>query len=634
MNPFASSRPAVTSALMKGSGRSGAATGGLFRRRAGRYLDDSLHHPSATSILLIFAPSFNGGGASFRPAGGRQIPQRMRDRFDAIVIGSGFGGALSAHVLVHAGMRVLLIERGDWLERGPANWEPHGIIDLWPDYSTEDGYRVHGDGPPTAPALFCVGGLSVFYGGVSLRLREGDFTPPRSDPRAGEAPAQWPYGYAELEPYYAHAEALLGVSGEAGGQPAEPLHADPTEPWRSGPYPCRPAPLSGTSALIATAAGRLGMHPFRLPLAIHNDAVAGRGQCVACLTCDGFACAVGAKNDVASAILPDLIARGLRLEANTVALRLVERGGRVEHVECVNRHTGERSSFQADQFVLSAGTLGSAHLLMASELHVRNPAGRHVGRHLMRHCNGIVFGVFPTPPNPAGEFHKQVGIHDYYYGAGGHDAADEPAGEDRGAGRAARTGSIQQVHSPPLGLVRDRVPRILHGVVPALVERITGLLVIAEDDSLERNHVALDAHARDRYGLPRMVIHHRYTRADRRRRAVLLHTARRVLRTAGARAFYVHRIRTFSHAVGTVRMGDDPATAPLDHAGRFRGLTNLRVLDGSFMPSSGGVNPSLTISANALRAADLMVDRAWSAHHAATRAVELAGLPVVANREH
>jgi choline dehydrogenase-like flavoprotein len=77
-----------------------------------------------------------------------------------------------------------------------------------------------------------------------------------------------------------------------------------------------------------------------------------------------------------------------------------------------------------------------------------------------------------------------------------------------------------------------------------------------------------------------------------------------VLRRAGARFFYVHGIETFSHAVGTVRIGADPATSPLDELGQFRGVRNLWVTDGSVMPTSAAVNPSLTISAIALRAGD------------------------------
>lgn len=80
-----------------------------------------------------------------------------------------------------------------------------------------------------------------------------------------------------------------------------------------------------------------------------------------------------------------------------------------------------------------------------------------------------------------------------------------------------------------------------------------------------------------------------------------MRAARRILRKAGALKTYSHPIRTFSHALGTVRMGEDPAQAPLDGWGAFRGLENLYVTDASALPRSGGVNPSLTIAANALR---------------------------------
>lgn len=538
------------------------------------------------------------------------------ETYDAIVIGSGFGGSMAAHVLVNTGLRVLMLERGDWLERGPKNWEPDGVIDLSPDYGTEHGYPVRGEKHGAASVLFRVGGLSVYYGGVSLRLREQDF-----DPRAAiaeDSGACWPYGYLDLEPYYTKAEHILGVAGEHGAAAGDaPALPDPTAPPRSAPYPHALPPLSHTSALISSAARSLGLHPFRLPLAINHHDGSGRAPCVACLTCDAFACAIGAKNDVASAVLPALLTRGLRLETNTVAVRLVEQRGRIKAVECVDRHTGEPRVFRAREFVLAAGTLASTHLLLASGLDRLNPGGAVIGRYLMRHCNGIVYGLFRSPPNPTGTFHKQVGIHDFYLG-------DEQAAAPRG-----KLGSIQQVHSPPVGLALTRVPRPLHGVVPSLLARTTGLLVIAEDQARAENHVRLDSTARDRYGLPRMAIHHRYSRRDRAARAVLLRRARHVLRQAGARLFYVHTIHTFSHAVGSVRMGEDPRTSALDHASRFRGIENLRVTDGSFFPASGGLNPSLTIAANALRAADLMVDGTMRWEHArAERQIERPALPL------
>ena len=135
------------------------------------------------------------------------------------------------------------------------------------------------------------------------------------------------------------------------------------------------------------------------------------------------------------------------------------------------------------------------------------------------------------------------------------------------------------------------------------MDHLTGLLTIAEDQPQYENRVLLDGVATDRVGLPRLQITHRYSGRDRAAGRALVERASAILRRAGAWALYRHRIDTFSHAVGTVRMGADPRTSALDPECRFRGLENLYVVDGSVMPTSAGVNPSLTIAANALRAA-------------------------------
>jgi choline dehydrogenase-like flavoprotein len=128
-----------------------------------------------------------------------------------------------------------------------------------------------------------------------------------------------------------------------------------------------------------------------------------------------------------------------------------------------------------------------------------------------------------------------------------------------------------------------------------------GLLVIAEDQPRASNAVSVNWRTVDRYGLPELRVHHSYSDRDERVAGILIDTARAILREAGALFTIVHSIRTFSHALGTVRMGIDPATSPLDARGCYRGLENLFVVDGSALPRSAGLNPSLTIAANALR---------------------------------
>jgi len=516
------------------------------------------------------------------------------DRYDAIIIGSGFGGGGVAHQLIGAGWRVLLLERGAPVERGDHNWEPDGSLDLTPFYSKETPYSVAEQIDKTASRLdrlltrrtsattvascYCVGGPSVFYGAVSLRLREKDFEP---DPVHGDSGADWPFGYETLEPYYCGAEALLDIAGEA--------DADPTEPRRSCGYPQPPAPLSATSRMIAGAAERLGMRPFRLPLAINYAAGGQRSACIGCTTCDTFACAIAAKNDVATRVLAPLHERGLELRPSTVVTRLVAEADRIVAVEARDRDSGERLRFEADHFILSAGALATPHLLLASGLEQLNPGGDVVGRYLTRHCNAIAFGLFRRPVNPAREFHKQIGLHDYYFGDANHSTL-------------GKLGGIQQLHSPPVGLVHQHLPPgIAHLVGGLIVPRMTGLLVMAEDEPRYENRVLLESGAADRFGLPAAGIRHTYTERDLGARDALLLRAREVLGEAGALWCYSHYIHTFSHAAGTVRMGRDPSSSALDEYCRFRGVDNLRVVDASILPSGGGVNPSLTVAANALR---------------------------------
>lgn len=517
---------------------------------------------------------------------------------DVVVVGSGFGGSMAAWSLVEAGRDVLVLERGPWVDRGPHNWGPEGTLTR-SRYFADDHLRVvQGDRRRAEGTCACVGGPSVFYGGVSTRFREEDFEP--HPEVVEESGARWPFGYDELRRHYRRAERILGVAGMENG--------DPTAPARHAGFPQDGPELSPTSRMIAAAARRRGWHPYRLPMAINYGFSDGRPACVGCDTCDTFPCAIEAKNDLAVRVLPRLVERGLELRPDTAVLRLDVEDGRVRAALCREREGGRELTVTADTFVLAAGALGSAQIALASGLQGMAPAGHAVGRYLTRHAAGIVFGLYRGLPDDGSTFHKQLGINDFYFG-------DEEDGAPPG-----KLGNIQQVQSPAEATVGTLLPGPLPRLLSPLLRRATGLLVLAEDQPRYGNHVALDPSERDGFGLPRTVVHHHHTPRDLAARGALARRARELHREAGALLCYEHRIRTFSHALGTLRMGDDPVGDPVDADGRFRGVENLWVADGSLFPTSAGVNPSLTIAALGLRVGARAAGSAAAEHTAAAGA--------------
>ncbi len=265
---------------------------------------------------------------------------------DIVLIGSGMGGATTALALARRSADVLILERGQRLPREPANWSARAVF-------TERRYKpaerwLDGAGTPFAPGVhYVVGGNTKVYGASLPRLREGDFG--GLEHREGTSPA-WPFDYAALEPYYGEAEAMYRVHGTPG--------EDPTEPWRSTPFPY---PALGHEPYIADLARRLraqGVTPSANAMGV--DLRPG-GQCVRCATCDGFPCPLGAKSDAETcAIEPALRTGNARLETGIRVRRIAtDATGRcVTHLLTDGPDGPLRVT--AGRFVLCAGAVNSA----------------------------------------------------------------------------------------------------------------------------------------------------------------------------------------------------------------------------------------------------------------------------------
>lgn len=511
--------------------------------------------------------------------------KELNQVFDAIIIGSGFGGSMTAKKLVDAGKNVLMLERGDWVVRGPHNWERNGSIDLSPFYDKQLPYKViKGGNKPAMGVYACVGGPSVFYGGVSFRFREDDFNPPQEI--IGESGAEWPISYGDLSKYYDEAEKLLNIAGESG--------VDPTEPHRNIEFPQKPGRYAKISEKVKASAESLGLNPFHLPIAI-NYQDTNRNTCQNCTTCDTFACAVEAKNDLPTMLLNKLINKGMTLRANSTVAHINASGGKVNSLQCFDTKTKKQFEVRGNQIILSAGAMASPHLLLSSGLDDHNPAGNVIGRYLMRHTNSIVFGIYPGVADKELRFHKEVAILDYYFG---HETIEYPK---------HKLGSLQQVPTPPGGLVEHEAPKPLGKIAAKGVKLLTGLLAIAEDQPQFKNYLTVDKSKTGAFDMATPIVSHEYSTRDMAALKALTVKAKKIMKKTGALLTYTHNIKTFSHAVGTVRMGKDPKTSPLDEYCNFRGIENLSVVDGAFMPTSAAVNPSLTISANALRVGDYLL---------------------------
>jgi choline dehydrogenase-like flavoprotein len=487
---------------------------------------------------------------------------------DVVVVGSGMGGATTALALARRGVDVLVLERGGRLPREPENWSPRAVF-LDRRYKPAERW-LDGAGGSFAPGVhYVVGGSTKVYGASLPRFRERDFT--AVEHHDGTSPA-WPFSYADLEPYYGEAERLYRVHGTTG--------EDPTEPWRSTPFP---HPALEHEPYVADLAARLreqGVRPSANAMGV--DLRPG-GSCIRCATCDGFPCRLGAKSDAETcAIDPALTTGNARLATGVRVRRIVtdDPGRRVDHLVAEGSDGPVRVA--GDRFVLAAGAVNSAALLLASadERHPRGLANGsdQVGRNFMMHNNAHIVAVDLDRRNDV-TFQKTLSVNDWY-----HDGGD---GYPLGAMQLI--GKVQGV------MMRAAAPRgVPRSVLDQVARRSVEWLIMGEDLPSPESRVTVDSAGR--------ITTARVARGTGTHRR-LLKRAKRLLRSAGYDAVLTQHfdISMNSHQCGTVVAGTDPATSVLDPWCRAHEVANLWVVDGGFFPSSAAMNPALTIAAQALR---------------------------------
>lgn len=472
-------------------------------------------------------------------------------RYDAVIIGSGAGGSAAAWRLASTGRKVLLIEKGGELPKDGSTLDCGQVI-LRGTFKSREPWR-DGHGRPLVPEeWFNLGGKTRWYGAALLRFAPAEF---EADAEF-DCPA-WPLGYEQLAPYYELAESRLQVR--------------------------RFEPEADLARLAERIEGRDGFRAEPLPLALAPEILDDDPEAE---HFDGFASVRGYKFDASRAFLDDA-APQLTIAAGQAVTELVAAAEDPCRLSGVRLADGR--VLEADQIILAAGALHSPRLLQrylaSTGLATRLPVADAVGRRFKRHLLTALIAVRSS---------RQV---------------------DR-LRKTLLWSNPRYPHSSiqPLGFGPDVITALVPRWAPRwlarrVAERAYGFFLQTEDGSDPRNRVIAECATAD--GLPVLDYDPARTPAAVAEHRALVAGFHHVLHRTGWASFAQPiPLAGTAHACGTLPTGHHPALSVVDGDGRVHGLANLWVADGSILPRSSRVNPSLTIYAWALRLADHLVREA------------------------
>ena len=526
---------------------------------------------------------------------------------NAVIVGAGAGGGVTAKVLAEAGLSVVLLERGRWntfedttddelrSQRttvlgnayGPDDARHRRVIEH-PNGSTrivlpsEGGYNNN---------AACVGSGTLSYGAMAWRFMPQDFKMRTlyGCPE-GSTLDDWPITYEELEPCYERAEWEIGVAGSDEGNPFAPP--------RKKQRPMPPFPYNREGRMLSDAAKRLGWHPFPIPMARNSIPYGGRPKCIHMRSCCGFACPINAKCGTQNTVIPAALATGnceLRTDA-VVSEVMVNDQGRALGVKYfdINDQPQEQT---ADIVVVAGSASETARLLLNSKSRLfPNGAGNNndwVGRNLQGHAytgaNGLMDEDVYEEAGPG----ACVALCDFNHGipglCGGAMLANEFIPLPYSFTNTRPPGS------PRWGLAHKEWQRKWY----KRVVRVKG--PVQEIPTFE-SRVTVDPEVKDHWGIPVARMSGKRHPHDIDIAKFIAERAADLVREAGGHDVWLSvpglgGPSGGQHQSGTCRMGNDPKTSVTNRYGQVHDIGNLFIADGSLNVTNGGFNPALTIMA-------------------------------------
>ena len=528
---------------------------------------------------------------------------KSEEPVDVLIIGAGASGAAVAWSLAETRMRIVCLEQGDFMD--PAqypstgrDWEARTSSDfsISPNRRQLDwDYPIAEKDSPIKVANFNgVGGGTVFYAGHFPRFHPSDFKVKSLDGVADD----WPIDYADLTPYYAENDRMMGLSGLA-GDPAYP--GDNVERME-------PLPLGKSGEVLAKGFNKLGWHWWPSDSTIATQPYDGRDKCVnlgACLS----GCAQGAKASTDITYWPHAMRAGVELRTLCRVREItVADDGRATGALYYDKD-GVEKAVKAHVVVMACNGVGTPRILLNSKSAaypdgLANSSGL-VGRNLMFHPYASILGVFEEEMDGYRGPHNIFRSQEFY-------ETDPQRNFARGYTFEIYRGQ-GPVTTALTGLLRGRIPwgEGHHEAFRKLYNRIAGMVAICEDLPEEDNRVTLDAELTDTDGIPAPRISYTLSENSIRMMDHAIAKASEVLRAAGAVDIMSQAPISYGgwHLMGTARMGTDPKRSVVNSWGRSHDVKNLFVVDGSIFVTSAGVNPTRTIQALALYIADQIKQR-------------------------
>jgi choline dehydrogenase-like flavoprotein len=494
--------------------------------------------------------------------------------WDVAIVGTGIGGATLGYALAKAGIAVLFLEQGAAVaaqrdqseavtptQRMQQGWWPQPMTQRLADGRDERFF---------APVGCAVGGSSIHYAAALERMAPSDFDPLQTG--SGQR-VVWPVPYPEFLPFYDAAETVYGLRGN--------------------PFTQGEALLSEWDKALFAVMRKNGLKPDRLAVAMKYDE--------SCQECIGKVCPRQCKADARTACLTEALRHPACALLDGCEVRTLEADA--AEVRCIHAvHRGVEVQIRAKIVVLAAGAFHSPQILLRSRNSFwPNGVGNdsdQVGRNLMFHTSDLYAVWSPRRLNRQGRQRKSISVRDFYVLNARRLGYVQSLGLDAGRGNIA---SVLKDMLRRRGVRHERLLSLLVKVPSHVASWILGeasiLAAMTEDDPNPDNRIVLDPKQPDGAYFTYLIPDDLRRRADSLREEFARHIRPwRLMRLTPALTM------NYGHPCGTCRFGSDPASSVLNADNRSHRVDNLYVVDASFMPRSGAVNPSLTIAANALRA--------------------------------